>query len=139
LKDTSGDLGYQYRVVEETPPEFVVLQGSTDIAGAALNLGADGLVAGPANVFPDEIAALYNAHANGDAATVNRLLREVVVPLVSAYDDVPTAAALKYLVRRDGLDIGDPLPPIAPVSPATEERLDAAYHAVVGRKSQSRS
>ena len=139
LKDTSGDLSYQYRVVEETPPEFVVLQGSTGIAGAALNLGADGLIAGPANVFPDELAALYDAHARGDDAAVNRLLREVVVPLVSAYDDVPTAAAVKYLVRRGGLDIGDPLPPVAPVSAAVEERLDAAYRAVVGRTPQSQS
>lgn len=133
LKDTSGDLGYQYRVVEETPSEFAVFQGSTDIAGAALNLGADGLIAGPANVFPAELAALYDAHARGDDATVNRIQREVVVPLVSAYDDIPTAAAVKYLVRRDGLDIGDPLPPVVPVSPADEERLDAAYRAVVDR------
>jgi hypothetical protein len=52
---------------------------------------------------------------------------------------VPTAAAVKYLVRRYGLNIGDHIPPIAPVSPVTEERLDAAYKTVVGRKSQSRS
>ena len=68
---------------------------------------------------------------------MNRRLREVVGPLVSAYDDVPTAAAVKYLVRRGGLDIGDPLPPVAPVSTAAEERLDAAYSAVVGRTSRS--
>jgi len=133
LKDTSGDLGYQHRVVQATPPEFVVFQGSTDIAGAALNLGADGLIAGPANVFPAELAALYDAHVRGDDATVNRILRDVVVPLVSAYDDIPTAAAVKHLVRRDGLDIGEPLPPVAPVSAAEEERLDAAYRAVVDR------
>lgn len=133
MKDTSGDLGYQYRVVEETPPEFLVFQGSTDIADAALNLGADGLIAGPANVFPAELAKLYDAHTRGDDATVNRILREVVVPLVSAYDDIPTAAAIKHLVRQDGLSIGDPLPPIAPVSPAEEGRLEAAYRAVIGR------
>ena len=136
LKDTSGDLGYQHRVVEETPPEFVVFQGSTDIAGAALNLGADGLIAGPANVFPAELAELYDAHARGDDATVNRILREVVVPIVSTYDDIPTAAAIKHLVRRNGLDIGDPLPPVAPVSHAEEQRLDAAYRAVVDRTTE---
>jgi 4-hydroxy-tetrahydrodipicolinate synthase len=131
LKDTSGDLGYLYRVVRETPAEFAVFQGSTGMAGAALNLGADGLVAGPANVFPAELAALYDAHARGDDAAVNRILRDVVVPVVSTYDDIPTAAAIKHLVRRDGLDIGDPLPPVAPVSPAEEKRLDACYRAVV--------
>lgn len=131
LKDTSGDLGYLYRVIQETPPEFAVFQGSTAMAGAALNVGADGLIAGPANVFPAELAALYDAHARGDDATVNRILRDVVVPVVSTYDDIPTAAAIKHLVRRDGLDIGDPLPPLAPVSPAAEERLNACYCAIV--------
>lgn len=136
LKDTSGDLGYLYRVIQQTPPEFAVFQGSTAMAGAALNVGADGLIAGPANVFPGELAALSDAHARGDDASVNRILRDVVVPLVSAYDDVPTAAAIKHLVRRDGLDIGDPLPPLAPVSPAEEERLDARYRAIVDRTTE---
>ncbi|MEF8780478.1 MAG: dihydrodipicolinate synthase family protein [Haloferacaceae archaeon] len=134
LKDTSGDLGYQHRILEGTPPEFSVFQGSTDIAAAALNLGADGLIAGPANVFPDELAELYEAHARGDDATVNRIFREVVVPLVSTYDDIPTAAAIKHLLRRDGHDVGDPLPPVAPVSAAEAERLDAAYRTVVDRR-----
>jgi 4-hydroxy-tetrahydrodipicolinate synthase len=130
LKDTTGDLAYQHRVVTATPPDFAVFQGATDIAGAALNLGADGIIAGPANVFPAQMAALYEAHEGGDDVTVNRLSREVVMPLVSAYSDVPTAAAIKYLLELDGLDIGDPLPPLSPVTPDERDRLAASYESV---------
>jgi len=136
LKDTSGDLGYQYRVIEETPEEFVVFQGATDSASAALTIGADGLIAGPANVFPRELAELYEAHVRGDDATVNRIVREVVMPVVSTYSDIPTAAAVKYLVAHDRLDIGEPLPPLAPLSTAERERLDACYRAVVERTAE---
>jgi 4-hydroxy-tetrahydrodipicolinate synthase len=130
LKDTSGDLTYQYRAITETPSEFAVFQGATDGAAAALTLGADGLIAGPANVFPGPMADLYDAHAHGDDATVTRLTREVVMPVVSACADLPTAAALKYLVKRDRLDIGGPLPPLAALSAADRERLDACYRTV---------
>lgn len=130
LKDTSGDLTYQHRVVSSTPPSFSVFQGATDSASAALNLGAEGIIAGPANVFPAAMASLYEAHARGDDATVNRLTREVVMPVVSAYSDVPTAAAVKYLVGLRGLDIGDPLPPLVPVTATERERLDACYETV---------
>lgn len=130
LKDTSGELTYQYRVISGTPPEFVVLQGATEGAAAALDLGADGLIAGPANVFPGPMADLYDAHARGDTATVTRLVRDVVMPVVAACDGVPTAAALKHLVKRDRLDIGEPLPPLSTLSVAERDRLDACYEAV---------
>jgi len=130
LKDTSGDLTSQHRVVTSTPPSFSVFQGATDIANASLNLGADGIIAGPANVFPAAMASLYEAHARGDEAAVNRLTREVVMPVVSAYGDIPTAAAIKYLVELDGLDIGDPLPPLVPVTTTQRRRLEACYEDV---------
>lgn len=130
LKDTSGDLAYQHQVITRTPEEFTVLQGATEDASTSLAIGADGLIAGPANVFPGAMADLYEAHARGDAATVERLVREVVVPVVSATDGVPTAAAVKYLVGLDGHDIGEPLPPIAGLSEGDRDRLSACYRQV---------
>jgi len=130
LKDTSGDLVYHQAVVERTPPEFTVFQGATELAAASLDLGADGLIAGPANVFPAPLAELYEAHARGETATVHRLVREIVFPVVRSYRDLPTAAAIKHLVALTGFDIGEPLPPLAPLSTAQRERLENEYAAV---------
>ncbi|MFB6244468.1 MAG: dihydrodipicolinate synthase family protein [Halobaculum sp.] len=133
LKDTSGDLTYHHRVIEATPPEFAVFQGATEMAAASLGVGADGIIAGPANVFPAAMAALYEAHATGDRRTAEQLTRDVVLPVVTAYRDIPTAAAVKHLLKRDGLDVGEPLPPLPTLSAAERERLDDCYATVSAR------
>jgi len=130
LKDTSGDLVSLQRVIEATPADFAVFQGATELSTASLDIGADGLIAGPANVFPEPLAELYEAHERGDDATVRWLTRSVVFPLVSVYWDLPTAAAIKYLLEFGRFDIGEPLPPLAPLSTGERERLESCYHTV---------
>lgn len=130
LKDTSGDLSYLHRVIEETTHEFSVFQGATQLASSSLELGADGIIAGPANVFPGELAALYEDHAAGHYEAVARRMRNVVAPLVAATSDVPTASAVKYLVGLGGLDVGEPLPPLSTLTTAERERLAECYEAV---------
>lgn len=127
LKDTSGDLIYQHNVIEATPESFVVFNGMTATAVPSLDLGIDGLIAGPANVFPAALTELYEAHRRGDDRTVTRLSRELVMPLVSAYQDIPTAAAIKHLVKLEGLDLGEPLPPLALLSQKERKQLDACH------------
>ena len=130
LKDTSGDLNYHYRAIEETPDDFAVFQGATELASASLDVGTDGLIAGPANVFPAEMAALYEAHDRGDLARVRELMETVVAPFVTATSDIPTAAAMKHVLELDGLDVGGPLPPLPELTNAERETLAEAYGAV---------
>jgi len=131
LKDTSGNLTYQHEVLSTTPPEFTVLHGATDTANASLTVGSDGLIAGPANVFPGALAELYDAHARADDATANRITRNVVVPIVTAWADLPTAAAVKYLAGKRGLDLGGTLPPLAPLTETERTHLDDSYRTVL--------
>ena len=136
LKDTSGDLTYHYRVVEGTPEEFVVFQGATELATASLDLGTDGLIAGPANVFPSAMADLYEAYERGDVAEARRLMRVVVAPFVSATSDLPTAAAMKHLIELQGLDVGGPLPPLPELTDEERASLSAAYRQITERFSE---
>ncbi|WP_277814718.1 dihydrodipicolinate synthase family protein [Haloarcula limicola] len=137
LKDTSGNLTYHHRAIEATPDDFAVFQGATELATASLDVGADGLIAGPANVFPEPTAELYDAHDRGDLTTARRLMREVVMPIVNATSDLPTAAALKYLVRLDGLDIGEPLPPLPQLTDDERTALSASYRRVAEREERT--
>lgn len=130
LKDTSGDLNYHYRVVSETPDEFLVFQGATELATASLGVGTDGLIAGPANVFPQVMADLYEAYDRGDLTEAQHLMQTVVTPFVGATSDVPTAAALKHLVKVDGLDIGSPLPPLPQLTDEERATLTTAYRRI---------
>lgn len=133
VKDTSGDLTYHHRVIEETPDSFAVFQGATELAVASLDLGASGIIAGPANIFPEALARLYEAHQSHDHDEVRRLMNQVVVPLVTATSDVPTAAAIKHLVGRSGLDVGEPLAPLPVLDEDERDRLDQTYERIVER------
>jgi 4-hydroxy-tetrahydrodipicolinate synthase len=130
IKDTSGDLTYHRDVVEATPDAFAVLQGATELAVASLDVGADGIVAGPANVFPGPLAALYDAHRRGDRDRAVGLCNDVAAPVVSATGDVPTAAAIKFLCSLAGVDVGGPLPPLPELSDEQREGLRRCYDAV---------
>jgi len=130
LKDTSGDLTFLYDVIESTPTSFTVFQGASELAIASLDAGADGMIAGPANVFPGAVAQLYNSYRAGDRERAESLMNAVVNPVVSATDDVPTAAAMKYLVGLNGYDIGGPLPPLPELDDAQREMLRQCYESV---------
>ncbi len=133
LKDTSGDLTYHHRIVTETAEEFAVFQGATGLATASLEVGADGLIAGPANVFPGAMRELYEAYTRESLGEAQRLMREVVTPFVTAISDVPTAAAMKHLVDQHGLDIGEPLPPLPQLTDDERAALTTAYRDISER------
>jgi len=136
VKDTSGDLTYHHRVVTETPEDFVVFQGATQLATASLEVGADGLIAGPANVFPGALADLYESYTRGDLVAAQQLMREVVTPFVSATSGLPTAAAMKHLVGLDGLAIGEPLPPLPQLTAAEQRALETTYRQMAKRAAE---
>jgi 4-hydroxy-tetrahydrodipicolinate synthase len=133
LKDTSGRLTYHHRIIKATPDEFAVFQGATELATASLDVGADGLIAGPANVFPKAMVALYEAYDRGDRDAVRRLMGTVVMPLVSATSDLPTAAAMKHLVGVAGPEIGEPLPPLPQLTDEERAALSSSYRDVAAR------
>ncbi len=130
IKDTSGDLTFLYDVVSSTPSSFSVFQGASELAIASLDAGADGMIAGPANVFPRAVAQLYDSYRAGDRERAKRLMNAVVNPIVSATSDVPTAAAMKYLIGLSGHDIGGPLPPLPELGESERDDLRRCYEAV---------
>jgi len=67
IKDSSGDwTEFQAILSGRTNPDFVVLQGMQSLAAVSLIAGADGLVPGHANVYPQLLAKLVMAVKQGD-------------------------------------------------------------------------
>ncbi|BAM03313.1 dihydrodipicolinate synthase family protein [Phycisphaera mikurensis] len=76
FKDSSGRMVTLHEVIRERDanrPGFKVLVGPEELLGEAVLFGADGGVAGGANLFPALFVALYEAAAAGDLAGVRRL------------------------------------------------------------------
>ncbi|WP_317175779.1 dihydrodipicolinate synthase family protein [Halomontanus rarus] len=134
IKDSSGDIAHVERLGRVTPENFAVLQGSTANAHASLDAGVDGFVAGGANAVPSRYAAAYEAHQAGKLERSRRLVYDDIFPIVGALTSLPTVPATKYLATVAGVDVGDPFPPLSPLTgrerSALEERVASVVESV---------
>lgn len=64
LKDSSKDVPWLGQVID-SHPGLTVLAGSDSLVSPGLDLGCRGAVSAVANVFPELVVELYEAHANG--------------------------------------------------------------------------
>ena len=88
FKDSSGRMVTLHEVIHERDanrPGFRVLVGPEELLGEAVLLGADGGVAGGANLFPALFVALYDAASAGDLAAVRRLHAAVMEVSTTLY------------------------------------------------------
>jgi 4-hydroxy-tetrahydrodipicolinate synthase len=121
IKDSSRDFLQLLDLLELTPDDFVVMNGIEEYALFALMSGADGLVSGGANPFPEAFSAIVTRHRKGDhagatkAQTIAQRIKALVKP-----SPIPSYYAL---LRRRGVDCGDPRPPLLPLGRAEEGLL----------------
>lgn len=135
IKDSTGDIIHHQRLIESTPESFQTLQGMAELAVSSLDIGADGFVAGPANVYPEPISDIYKAHQRGNRESAVRRWQTISNPIVTATRPLATSVGLKYLLRCRGRDVGGPFPPLSPPTPAARDRLDDCHKKVqVGAK-----
>lgn len=113
LKDSSGSLTEFRRALDAagTDRSGVLLSGADILADLALDLGADGLIPGLANVRPDLFVALLRAHAADDRATVAAYQR-AITDLTDIFGagqpfglgrHASELGALKHLLHRQGI------------------------------------
>lgn len=129
VKESSGDLRQITRMCQEAPAGRLVLAGDDDLALPSIAVGAQGLVSVCGNVAPTHTRALVQAAMDGELERAQRLARELA-PLMSALfaetNPVPVKAALACL----GLATGMVRAPLAPASPDTWARVQAAMSAL---------
>lgn len=130
LKDSTGDFTYFAEVLESVPDSFIVLQGNPMLGITSFDYGGDGVIAGPANVFPGQLSEFYDAYQGGDRDRSQQLLSTVISPVICTIQTIPSAVAFKYLLNKAGLDVGEPFPPLASLTEEQRRRLDECFHRV---------
>lgn len=119
LKDSSGDFQYFLDVLEIIGPrkDWSLLVGSESLLGAAIRKGAQGCVAGGANVWPHMFVDAYRAAAAGDDAETARTDR-LIASLAEIYQFGPHVAGgirgLKCAAELMGICSGRLADPLAP-------------------------
>ncbi len=88
IKDSSGDVGYFYALIEEfkNDPNFSLITGTEMFLPETIIYGGHGAIAGGANFFPRLFVDLYDASVANDTETIARLREKVLKLYDTIYD-----------------------------------------------------
>ncbi|HPB64765.1 MAG TPA: dihydrodipicolinate synthase family protein, partial [Mesotoga sp.] len=107
LKDSSFDLVnfyfFQEAVTEYS--DFNVIIGTEAIFAGAFDAGATGCVCGMANIYPELLAEIYEAHKAGNKEEVQRLQR-LILEVRQITKLGPTVPIMHAILRARGIDAG---------------------------------
>ena len=124
IKDSSRDFLQLLDLISAVPDGFVVMNGIEEYGLFALMSGADGLVSGGANAFPEIMEALVLAAEKGDqTAALSAQKRAQQAKVLVRLSPIPYYYAI---LRARGVDCGDPRPPFQPVGKADAAKVFAA-------------
>ena len=126
IKDSSGNLGQLAQERMLINRRFYTLVGSDHLILAGIANGADGAVAGNANVFPEPFVALFKALADGDWAAASAFQDKVTIG-AGILGNAADLSLFKGVLRRRGLDTG---PVRHPLLTASEQEVDRCVDAM---------
>ncbi len=124
MKESSGDLALQARILAVVPPRFAFACGSAAVIYPALCSGAQAGVLAVACCAPGASVALHAAFLRGDHARAQALQR-ALVPLATAVGATYGVAGLKLAMDLAGWRGGAPRAPLLPPPPEARDELRA--------------
>ncbi len=126
IKDSSGNLGNLAFERMEIKRRFYTLVGSDHMILSGMINGADGAVAGNANVFPEPFIGLFKAIADGDWEAAGGFQDKAAMG-ASILGNASDLSLFKGVLRRRGLDTG---PTRRPLLTASEEAVERCFKAM---------
>jgi len=114
IKESGGDVQQIESFVRCTPDDFRVLAGSSATFCPAIRAGAEGGILALSCVLPDACHRLFELSARGDAEAA--ALQDRLLPIAKLVGSMHGIPGLKAAMKLSGFDIGDPRPPLVPVS-----------------------
>jgi 4-hydroxy-tetrahydrodipicolinate synthase len=122
VKEASGSISQMASVIQQVPPEFLVLSGDDAITLPLIALGGRGLISVASNEIPAEMAQLVHFCLSGDFASARDLQRRLL-PLMEVNfiesNPIPVKAAMALM------GLLDPIYrlPMVPPKPENLERI----------------
>jgi 4-hydroxy-tetrahydrodipicolinate synthase len=129
IKDASFNTGRLLSIITAVEGRMKVFAASSHIPAAVMLIGGVGWMAGPACVAPRQSVALYETCVKKDWEKAMALQRPLWA-LNQAFAKHALAACIKGGLKLQGYDVGDPLPPQAPLSPEGVEDVRKALTAI---------
>jgi 4-hydroxy-tetrahydrodipicolinate synthase len=115
LKDASSNTGRLLSIMNAVGERIRIFSASAHIPAAVMLIGGVGWMAGPACLVPRASVRLYELCRDG-AWTEAMTLQRRLWALNQAFARFNLAACIKGGLALQGYDVGDPLPPQAPLA-----------------------
>ncbi|MCP1415533.1 dihydrodipicolinate synthase family protein [Paenarthrobacter sp. A20] len=125
VKDSSGDWEQALRLIHYYSNDISLIVGWDSFLLSALVEGAAGIMAGAANVVPNEIADVVRTLRSGDVDGARQKWARVY-PVIDAMLELPFSQAVKAGLRMQGVPVGSPREPFLDLSPDRLTRLEHA-------------
>ena len=122
IKDASTNTGRLLSIMQRCGDRLGVFSASSHIPAAVMLIGGLGWMAGPACIVPQQSVELYEYCIRGrwdEAITLQRRLWH----LNEAFARFNLAACIKAGLSIQGFDVGSPIAPQSPLSPADRREL----------------
>jgi dihydrodipicolinate synthase/N-acetylneuraminate lyase len=129
IKDASFNTGRLLSILNKVEGRMKVFAASSHVPAAVMLIGGVGWMAGPACVAPRQSVELYETCVKKDWEKAMALQRPLWA-LNQAFAKHALAACIKGGLKLQGYDVGDPLPPQAPLSAEGVEDVRRALKAI---------
>ena len=125
IKDASTNTGRLLSILNRCGDAIKVFSASAHIPAAVMLIGGVGWMAGPACIIPRQSVALYELckRQRWDEAMV---LQRKLWRINEAFARFNLAACIKAGLAIQGYDVGDPVPPQAPLTAEARKVVEAA-------------
>jgi len=122
IKDSSGDMSKAAEIVRCTGSDFSVLAGRDTLIYGFLAYGAHGSVAATANIVPELVVSIYELYQKGEhEASLEAQFK--LAPLRMAFSLGSFPVIMKEGLKLRGIDVGNTLNPIKPLTAEAREKL----------------
>ena len=122
IKHTDYNL-FQLERIRNLNPKLAIMNGYDETMTAGLALGAVGSVGSTFNVMLPHYLKLFNAYQSGEEEEA-LFLQVRANNIMEAFCNVGLIAAIKYVLRYQGIDPGEPRRPFLPLTQEQEVYLN---------------
>lgn len=123
IKDSAGDLALQASLRRALGPDFAILCGKASVVADALAADADGAILAVADVVPEKVLALFDAHRAKATKEVAQI-QASLLPLAEACGPTFGIAGIKAALDARGWPGGgEPRAPLMPLGQGDRELI----------------
>lgn len=122
IKDASGNMGKLMTIVNKVGDRIKVFSASANIPLFVMMLGGVGWMAGPACIIPEQSIKLYDL-AKEKKWDEGMEYQKKLWDINRSFQKYSLAPCIKAVLEIQGFAVGDPIPPLKPLSQNDKEEL----------------